>query len=143
MRNQREEKAMTKKKIETDKPKLPVVIEENGVLPSEMTMDAGTEIMKSEGQGEIQSAVVLAKRFPRDEEKAKAALLAACDLEDFAGGAYYSFPRGKKKNELGEWVPNIISGGGIRLAREAKRLWMNVRSGFFITRRTIDLSCKK
>ena len=124
---------MTKKKTEIDKPSLPVVAEEKGGLPSEMTMDAGTEIMKSEGQGEIQAAVVLAKRFPRDEERAKASILAACDLENFAGGGYYSFPRGKKKNENGEWVSNIISGGGIRLAREMKRNWSNIRSGFFIT----------
>lgn len=132
---------MVKKKTETDKPNLPTVIEEKGGVPAEMQMDAGTEIMKSEGQGEIQAAVVLAKRFPRDEEKAKAALLAACDLEEFAGGgdakkpgAYYSFPRGRTQDETtNEWRPNIVSGASVRMAREAARLWGNARYGFFIT----------
>ena len=131
---------MAKKKTETERPDVPVVIEEKGGLPSEMTMDAGTEIMKSEGQGEIQAAVVLAKRFPRDEERAKASLLAACDLEEFAGGgdakkpgAYYSFPRGRTQDDTGEWKPNIVSGASVRMAREAARLWGNLRYGFFIT----------
>jgi len=132
---------MARKKVEIDKPKVPLVIEEKGGVPSEMQMDAGTEIMKSEGQGEIQAAVVLAKRFPRDEEKARAGLLAACDLEEFAGGgdakkpgAYYSFPRGRTQDETtGEWKPNIVSGASVRMAREAARLWGNLRYGFFIT----------
>ena len=132
---------MAKKKPEIERPDVPVVIEEKGGLSSEMTMDAGTEIMKSEGQGEIQAAVVLAKRFPRDEERAKASLLAACDLEEFAGGgdakkpgAYYSFPRGRTQDETtGEWKPNIVSGASVRMAREAARLWGNLRYGFFIT----------
>ena len=132
---------MAKKKTETDKPGLPTVVEEKGGVPAEMQMDAGTEIMKSEGQGEIQAAVILAKRFPRDEERAKASLLAACDLEEFAGGgdakkpgAYYSFPRGRTQDETtGEWKPNIVSGASVRMAREAARLWGNLRYGFFIT----------
>ena len=130
-----------KKKSEIGKVDLPKVIEEKGGVPAEMQMDAGTEIMKSEGQGEIQAAVVLAKRFPRDEGKAKASLLAACDLEEFAGGgdakkpgAYYSFPRGRTQDEkTGEWRPNIVSGASVRMAREAARLWGNIRYGFFVT----------
>ena len=132
---------MTREKTEADRPKLPIVIEEKGGVPAEMQMDAGTEIMKAEGQGEIQAAVILAKRFPRDEERAKASLLAACDLEEFAGGgdakkpgAYYSFPRGRTQDETtGEWKPNIVSGASVRMAREAARVWGNIRYGFFVT----------
>lgn len=101
-----------------------------------------TQIAKAEQQGEIQAAAVIAKKFPRDEAKCRSELLATCQLSEFAGSiddpsepsAYYSFPRGRKFDKITElWVPNIVSGPSVKLAREATRIFGNIRYGFLIT----------
>ena len=105
--------------------------------PKELTpteMDMGTEIAKAEQQSEIMFAIMGAKKFPRNEIQCNNQLLAVCDMEEFAGGAYYSFPRGKYQDEkTGEWKTNIVSGASIKMAREAFRIYGNLRVGFFIT----------
>lgn len=94
----------------------------------------GLELAKAESQSEIYYAVLMSKKFPRNEVKLQASILTACDNETFAEGAYYSFKRGSKKNEkTGEWENNIVSGPSIRMAREAARVWQNIRTGFVIT----------
>ena len=90
-------------------------------LPGEAEISA--EIQKAETQGEIFAAIMSAKKFPRDEQKSQADMLAACDSELFAEKAYYSFPRGKQ----------IVSGASIRMAKEITRTYGNIRWGFFIT----------
>ncbi len=118
-------------KKKPEKENLPAVKEE-ATLPA--GADPGTEIAKAEQQSEIYHAVVAAKRFPRDETKARNELLTACDIEAFAHGAFYAFPRGRKwDEETGTWKPNIVSGPSIRLAREAMRSFENIRTGFLIT----------
>jgi hypothetical protein len=82
----------------------------------------------AEAQADIQSAIIIARRFPRNEEKVYAGLLKACTRTSFADDAIYSFPRydseQKKKVE--------ISGPSVKLAREAARLWGNIRHGFTV-----------
>src|SRR3990167_2886315 len=51
----------------------------------------------AEKQFEIQSAIVIAKRFPRNEDTAYAKILHACKRPAFADEVAYSYPRGKKK----------------------------------------------
>ena len=100
------------------------------------------QIATAEQHGEIQAAAVIAKKFPRNEAACRAELLEACKLNEFAGNiddptepsAYYSFPRGKKQNKTtGEWIPNIVSGASVKLAREITRIYGNIRYGFLIT----------
>ena len=107
---------------------------------SDLLDAAGVELAKAEQRGEIQVAAVLAKKFPRDEAKCREELMAVCKLSEFAGSiddptvpaAYYSYERGKKK--VGdEWIPNIVSGPSVKLAREAARIFGNIRDGFLIT----------
>jgi hypothetical protein len=73
---------------------------------------------------EIQSAYMIAKRFPRDEEKARERIVSACRRLAFADEAYCSFPRGD----------NDVSGASVVLGREAARIWGNIRFGLKIIR---------
>ena len=75
-------------------------------------------------QFEIQSAVVLARQFPRNEDAAFAKLMRACARTSFAEDAEYSFPRGGQ----------TISGPSVNLARESARIWGNIRYGLEIVR---------
>ncbi|KAB2963642.1 MAG: hypothetical protein F9K16_06245 [Thermoanaerobaculia bacterium] len=72
----------------------------------------------------IQSAVVAAHRFPRDEDRVGRRLHAACERPSFAQEAEWSFPRG------GE----TVRGPSIYFAREALRIWGNTRSGIAVVR---------
>ncbi len=104
------------------------------MVASDAPENMGLELAKAEGQSEIYYAVLMSKKFPRNEPTLQSKILTACDNETFAEGAYYSFKRGSKKNEkTGEWENNIVSGPSIRMAREAARVWQNIRTGFVIT----------
>lgn len=72
---------------------------------------------------DLQAAVVLAKQFPRDEEAASERILKACTRPAFAEAARYLYERDNTD----------VSGFSIVFAREAARLWSNVRYGFQIT----------
>ena len=79
-------------------------------------------------QHEIQSAILIAKQMPRSEAQAFSKLMMACQRGSFADDVTYSFPRGK--NEDGSL--NIITGPSVHLAREAARVWGNIRYGLDI-----------
>ena len=79
-------------------------------------------------QHEIQSAIIIARKFPRNEEGCFQKLMKACSRVSFAEDATYSFPRGKKE----DGTPNIVSGPSVNLAREAARVWGNIRFGLYI-----------
>ncbi len=68
--------------------------------------------------------IIVARRFPRDEKAARARLLQSCERPGFAEDALYSFPRGGA----------TIEGPGVNLAREASRVWGNMRYGTEIVR---------
>ena len=68
--------------------------------------------------------MVLARRFPRSEQGAYAALLRSCGRTSFAEEASYSFPRGGSS----------VEGPSVRFAREAARVWGNIRYGLDILR---------
>ncbi len=68
---------------------------------------------------EIEGAIVLARRFPRNEEAALQRILKSCGRISFAKLALYSYPRGG----------TTISGPSVNLAREMARCWGNIRYG--------------
>jgi len=70
-------------------------------------------------ENEIKAAVVLAKRFPRNEPDIYTKMVSLCERKTFADKAYYSFPRGGA----------TVKGPGVHLARELARLWGNMRYG--------------
>jgi hypothetical protein len=73
-------------------------------------------------QKEIEGALVFARRFPRSEDDARARLLDSCKRQKFADMVRYSYPRGGAQ----------VEGPSVYLAREAARLWGNLRYGFDI-----------
>ncbi len=92
-------------------------------LSAEMAMvssdDAASQSLATREQADIQSALIIAKKFPRNEDEAFAKLMKASKRPSFAENARYGFPRGGQ----------TITGPSINLAREAARMWGNIRYG--------------
>lgn len=69
---------------------------------------------------EIQAAITVAIRYPRNENQALAAISLSANRPTFRERAIYRFPRSGKE----------IKGPSVYLAREFARLWRNIRHGF-------------
>jgi hypothetical protein len=78
-----------------------------------------TEGVISRQAQEVQAAMVVAKRFPRDENEAYARIIQSCKRKTLAEQAEYEFPRGGQK----------IIGPSIRLAETLARNWGNLDYG--------------
>lgn len=97
--------------------------EESGVTTrEEYSSELSPTSAAAKEQFEIQGAMTLAKKFPRNEDAAFQQLMKACGRTSFAEDAEYSFPRGGQP----------IKGPSINLAREAGRIWGNLRFGCHI-----------
>src|SRR5574340_188946 len=68
---------------------------------------------------EVQGAIVLAKKFPRNQIEAMDRILNACQRPSLAEGALYSYARGGTD----------ITGPSIRLAEVAAQQWGNMQFG--------------
>lgn len=68
---------------------------------------------------EIQASILLAKRFPRNENAAYQRIINSCRRPSFAESVHYTFPRGGQQ----------IMGPSIYFAREFARIWGNIRYG--------------
>jgi hypothetical protein len=87
---------------------------------------------ESMAQTEIQGAITVAKRFPRDELAHGARIVKACARPGLANVARYTFKRGGK----------TVTGASAPFTREIARMWSNMRWGFYVvsdggTERTI------
>lgn len=80
---------------------------------------AATQMMVSRQAQEVQAAMVVAKRFPRDEALSMDRILKACQRTTLAAAAVYEYPRG------GE----TVTGPSIRLAEALAQNWGNVDFG--------------
>lgn len=69
---------------------------------------------------EIQAALVIAQRFPRDEVRAKSRILEACKRKELAEQAEYEYSRGGTR----------ITGPTIDLLRAIANRWGNIRFGW-------------
>ena len=87
--------------------------------------DVEESAQMARAQAEIQAALVVADRRPRNEMAARQRMIQSVDRSAFAEAAYYTYPRKKKGGGKVE-----IFGPSINLAREMKRLWGNIRSGY-------------
>ena len=83
-----------------------------------------------EARAEIESAIIIARnpRFARNETAAYQSLMHACKRTGFADAAQYSIPRWNSKLQKNE----DIVGPSVKLAREAGRLWGNIRWGIVV-----------
>lgn len=77
------------------------------------------EMMVSRQAQEVQAAMVVAKRFPRDENASYARIMNACKRQKLAECAVYEYPRGGVN----------VTGPSIRLAEMMAQNWGNVDSG--------------
>lgn len=73
---------------------------------------------------EVQAAVIIAHKFPRNVERATAAIRAECGRLPVAERASFSFPRGGQ----------TVSGASIRLLEVIAQSWGNLDFGFQILR---------
>jgi hypothetical protein len=83
---------------------------------------SGSSMMAAEamkGVAEVQAAVLMAKKFPRDRFTAVKNILEDCGRKGLAEGAVYAYPRGGA----------TVSGPSIRLAEAMARTWGNLDCG--------------
>jgi len=88
-------------------------------VPVQQQKDVTTEMAIARQAQEVQAAMVIAKRFPRDEYEAYNRIMKACERSSLAETAEYSFPRGGEK----------VTGPTIRLAEALARNWGNIDFG--------------
>ena len=86
------------------------------------------ERLAEEARADIQSAIIVARKFPRNEQAAYQKIMHACQRTNFAEDAMYSFPR--FDSDEGKNVD--ITGPSVKLAREAARVWGNMRWGLVV-----------
>ncbi len=91
----------------------------SGSNSSEPALGAASMMMLSRQAQEVQAAMVVAKRFPRDERASAERILSACARESLAKDAMYEYPRG------GE----TVTGPSIRLAEALAQNWGNIDFG--------------
>lgn len=92
----------------------------NGSQEIGQSVSTTAAMMVSRQAQEVQAAMVVAKRFPRDERTACDRILAACTRPSLAESAVYEYPRG------GE----TVTGPSIRLAESLAQNWGNLDFGF-------------
>lgn len=80
---------------------------------------AAAEMMISRQAQEVQAAMVVAKRFPRDEQASQNRILQACTRLSLAESAMYEYPRGGEN----------VTGPSIRLAEVMAQNWGNLDFG--------------
>jgi hypothetical protein len=68
---------------------------------------------------EVQGAIVMAKKFPRNETACFQRVVEACKRKTLAESAMYTYPRGKEK----------VSGASIKLAETLAKNWGNIQYG--------------
>ena len=85
-----------------------------------MSSGVAVDALQSRDVAEIQAAMVVAKKFPRDEIAATDKILRACTRPTLADAALYSYSRGGSE----------ITGPSIRLAEACAQAWGNMRFGF-------------
>jgi len=98
----------------------------------EMTEVSPTRLA-AEAKYMVESAITIALRFPRNEDKAFATLMRACTRPNFAEQTQYTYPRGGDKDCSHEWAQSrckhcnavLVTGPSVYLAREALRIWGN------------------
>src|SRR5690625_2689596 len=68
---------------------------------------------------EVQAAMIIAKKFPRNTVEAMDRILNACTRESLANSALYSYPRGGQE----------VTGPSIRMAEALAQEWGNIQFG--------------
>lgn len=89
---------------------------------NQVTTEGQNALVQSGSQREIQevqAAMVIAKKFPRDSMRAMERIINACTRPTLAQSALYSYPRGGQE----------VTGPSIRLAEAMAQEWGNIQFG--------------
>ena len=89
------------------------------VVKPQIKGDVFSEVEQQRAISEVQGAIVLAKKFPRNEKESSDRILIACQRPKLAEQALYSYARGGTE----------ITGPSIRLAEAIVQNWQNVQFG--------------
>jgi hypothetical protein len=95
------------------------LMEMNSTQMQPVTASAATAMSTTREAQEVQAAVFMAKRFPRDENMALARIAKSCQRRGLAEKAIYSYPKGGQN----------VTGPSIRLAEAISQAWGNIQSG--------------
>lgn len=91
-------------------------------------VEHSTETMQASAtayaRAEMEGAILVAKKFPRNEDDARQKLMRSCGRPRFADEVSYRYPRGQQE----------VIGLSVYFAREAARLWGNIRYGYYVVR---------
>jgi len=93
--------------------------EDSPIVTRPQTSQAMIEVEQQRAIAEVQGAIVLAKKFPRDPIKAMDKILTACQRPGLAEQALYSYSKGGTE----------ITGESIRLAEAIIQNWGNAQFG--------------
>jgi hypothetical protein len=100
-----------------------IATQANNPFPSQLPARAANNAQGDAGQqraiAEVQAAMVIAKRFPRDPVAAMDRILNACTRPTLAEGALYSYSKGGSD----------VTGPSIRLAEAMAQSWGNIDFG--------------
>lgn len=88
-------------------------------LNAEVVKSSGTEVAVSRAAQEVQASMIIAKKYPRDENEAHKKIMRSCARIGLAKVAEYTYPRGDKK----------VTGPSIRLAEAIAQGWGNIEYG--------------
>lgn len=80
---------------------------------------AGNAMLTTREAQEVQAAVFMAKRFPRNENESLARVLRACQRQGLAQKAIYTYPKGGQR----------VTGASVRLAEAIAQAWGNIQTG--------------
>src|SRR5687767_8078344 len=84
-----------------------------------------TAVEQARAVAEVQAAVIVAQKVPRDIAAVVAAMRESCDQPGLADRAFYKYPRGGQS----------VSGPSVHLARELARCFGNCQYGIIELRR--------
>ncbi|WP_030169103.1 hypothetical protein [Streptomyces sp. NRRL S-813] len=87
-----------------------------------------TAVEQSRAVAEVQAAIYVARQFPRDVGRSRAAMQAACGSMALAEKAFYRFPR----------AGGAVEGSTIHLAKTLAQAWGNIQYGVSEMRRDDD-----
>lgn len=87
--------------------------------PVAMALGVAWDMATTRESQEVQAAVYMAKRFPRDEERALARISQTCKRRGLAEKAIYTYPKGGQN----------VTGPSIRLAEAIAQSWGNLQCG--------------
>ncbi|MBU5308834.1 hypothetical protein KQI18_13940 [Clostridioides mangenotii] len=95
------------------------IYENNNMQVQNKELSATKEMVTTRQAQEVQAAMIMAKRFPRDEVEAFNRILKSCQRRSLAEQSMYEYPRGGQK----------VTGPSIRLAEALAQNWGNLNYG--------------